>query len=84
MINELTQMIWQHGSGPSLWWPVFPLVWLLLWVAAIITAIVLWRRRRDHHTRSAQSILAEEFARGNITEEEYQRRLATLRLHDKA
>lgn len=82
MINELTQLVWQHGGSPWPWWPLFPALWFLLWVAVIVTAIVLWRRR-DHHTRSAQSIVAEEFARGNITEEEYQRRLATLRAHDR-
>jgi uncharacterized membrane protein len=36
-----------------------------------------WRGRRDH-TRSARQILAERYARGEITEEEYRTRSAGL------
>lgn len=69
-----------HGGGPGPWWPVFPIVWLLFWVAIIVTAIVLVRRyRREQPIRSALSVLAQEFARGNITEEEYEQRVAALR-----
>lgn len=84
MLSALTEMIGHHGWGVGpWWWPVFPLLWFLLWVAIIVTVIVLWRRR-NRPTRAAQSVLAEEFARGNITGEEYEQRLATLRRHDRA
>lgn len=72
-----------YGGNAGPWWLVFPLLWFLLWIAVIVTAIVLWRRR-NHPTRAAQSVLAEEFARGNITEEEYQQRLATLQRQGRA
>lgn len=69
-----------HGMGAGPWWPIFPIVWALFWVVIIVTAIVLWRRnRQEQPTRSALSVLAEEFARGNITEEEFEQRRAVLR-----
>ncbi len=68
------------GWGHTAWWPIFPIVWLLFWVAIIVTAILLVRRnRRERPTRAALTVLGEEFARGNITEEEYEQRLAVLR-----
>jgi putative membrane protein len=88
MLTGVSMVIVDHpgggpGWGPGPWWPVFGLVWMLVWAAIIVTAVLLWRRR-GHPTRSAQSLLAEEFARGNITEQEYEQRLAALRrLHDK-
>jgi putative membrane protein len=81
MISALSEF-GPHGWGVGPWWPLFPLLWFLLWAAVIVTAIVLWRRRH-HPTRSAQAVLAEEFARGNITEEEYEQRLATLQRHNR-
>ncbi|MGH3343999.1 MAG: SHOCT domain-containing protein [Carbonactinosporaceae bacterium] len=69
-----------HGFGPGPWWPVFPLLWALLWIAVIGTAIVLWRRRTAAApTRAGETLLAEQYARGDISEEEYGRRLAVLR-----
>jgi putative membrane protein len=74
---------WGPGWGAGPWWPVFPLVGILVWATITVTTVVLWRRR-NHPTRSARSLLAEEFARGNITEQEYEQRLAALhRLHGK-
>ncbi len=59
---------------------------LLFW-ALVITGIVLLVRYLGRTTgqppggdrRSAERILAERFARGEIDEEEYRRRLETLR-----
>ncbi len=71
---------WDHGGGPGPWWPVFPILWFLFWAAIIVTAIVLWRRHRhERPAQSALSVLADEFARGNITEDEYEQRLSVLR-----
>lgn len=75
-----------HHWGPPVggWWPVFPLTWLLVW-AAVITTIVLVLRRRGRAlgaataTRTAESVLADRYARGDIDDEEYRRRLETLR-----
>jgi putative membrane protein len=63
------------------WWPIWP----LLWVAVIGTLVWLVMRRRraaDGPTDGsgrAKEILAERFARGEITSEEYRERLDQLR-----
>jgi putative membrane protein len=66
---------WDHG-----WWPIWPLLWLVL----IGTVIWLLTRRRRSADRSqngadrAKGILAERFARGEISGEEYRERLDQL------
>ncbi|GAA1718927.1 SHOCT domain-containing protein [Fodinicola feengrottensis] len=73
------------GPGPG-FWPIFPLTWLVIWAAIITTVVLLWRRRSRlappqlfGSTRSAQALLAERYARGEVTDEEYRQRLETLR-----
>jgi putative membrane protein len=62
---------WHHGH----WW----LLWPLLWLAVIATVLVVWRRRRGTPPgTSAQTILGERFARGEIDVEEYRERLGQL------
>jgi putative membrane protein len=66
---------WAHeGAGP--WVLVFPLLWL-----AIVAGLVFLFRRRwgTDHVRSGRAVLAERFARGEITEEEYRTRAAVLK-----
>jgi putative membrane protein len=65
---------WHHHRH---WWIVFPILWLVL--AAIVVAI-LWRRNRGPSDGgdSPLQILAERFARGEISGEEYRDRLAQL------
>lgn len=60
-------------AGP--WFLVFP----LLWLAVIVTVAFLVRRRGRWHTPSGEGVLAERFARGEISEDEYRQRLAVLR-----
>jgi putative membrane protein len=69
------------GWGPGGWWFVFPLFWLLFWGVVIFT---LFRARRGpwgrwHEGRSAQDVLAERYARGEIAEDEYRDRLNVLK-----
>lgn len=73
-----------YWDGPGAWWPVFPILWFLF-IAGMITLFVLTGRRRWRRAGSAsgRSLLAERFASGEITEEEYQSRLATLRRLEK-
>ena len=72
------------GDGPGGWW-IFPIFWLFLWVGVIATAIWFFagRRRRYWQRNSsadrAGDILAERFARGELTNEEYTERLRQLR-----
>ena len=66
---------WDHS-----WWPIWPLLWL-----GVIVALVLLFRRRGWTAARPQSgperardILAERYARGEITSEEYRERLEQL------
>jgi putative membrane protein len=64
-----------RGEG---WWPV----WLLVWLAIIAAGVwFLWRRwgkppraRLDR----AREILAERYAKGELTSDEYRERLEQL------
>ena len=53
---------------------------------AVLLATAIWalanygrRTRADQEVRSPEELLAERYARGDITTEEYQERLVTLR-----
>ncbi|MBA3310391.1 MAG: SHOCT domain-containing protein [Nocardioidaceae bacterium] len=66
-------------DGPG-WWPVFPLLWLLLVAGAITTFVLVGRRNRAHAGgRAGEARLAERFASGEITEDEYRHRLSILK-----
>ena len=73
-----------HWDGPGPWWPIFPILWLLL-VIAIFTTFGFFGRRRFGRMyalagqRAGESRLAERYAAGEIDEQEYERRLATLK-----
>jgi len=69
-----------EGWGPGGWWPIFPILWLLLW-GTVIFFIVRGRRNwgRWHQSQSGESVLGERYARGEITEEEYRERLTVLK-----
>jgi putative membrane protein len=66
---------WGYGPGPWI-----PLTFLLLWITVI--AAVVWRFRRGRppwarHT--GHDAVAERFARGEITADEYRERRDVLR-----
>jgi putative membrane protein len=63
---------WGWGPGPWL-----GLVWLLFWVCTF-AAVVWWLRRRAGG-RPGEDVLAERYARGDITAEEFRQRLAVLK-----
>ena len=56
-------------------------MWPLLWLAVIVTVVWLFKRRRwsggppENGGDRARSILAERYARGEISSEEYRERL---------
>ncbi|MBF8191872.1 SHOCT domain-containing protein [Nonomuraea sp. K274] len=73
------------GSG---FWPVIPLFWGLFWVAVV--ALVITARRKGwwgpRHapaaatpTASAEQILAERYARGEMSDDEYFERISVLK-----
>jgi putative membrane protein len=62
------------------WWPL----WLLFWAALIGTAVWLIVRRRDRRgdpLDRAHEVLAERYARGELTGQEYRERLDELQRH---
>ncbi len=84
---------WMWNGGGWGWggWILMTLVMVLFW-AAVITAIVLAIRylsggasHRNQASagsaRGAEDVLAERFARGEIDDDEFRRRLTALREH---
>jgi putative membrane protein len=65
-----------HHYHDGRWFPLFPLLFLGLWIAVVVTFV---RRRRHWHHQSGESVLAERYARGEIDESEYRDRRAVLR-----
>ncbi|MFI2205564.1 SHOCT domain-containing protein [Streptomyces sp. NPDC020192] len=87
-------MMFWYGHGMNGWgWFVMLLGTVLFWVLIIAVGILLFRALArparpgaEYHTwqrtppvSGPEQILAERYARGEIDEEEYRRRLATLR-----
>ncbi|MGH3359655.1 MAG: SHOCT domain-containing protein [Nocardioidaceae bacterium] len=68
-----------HWDGPGPWWPIFPILWLLVIVGVVFAVSRFGRRRWYAGTHSGESKLAERFASGEIGEQEYRERLAVLR-----
>jgi putative membrane protein len=61
------------------WWPGFGLLWIaLFWGVAVL---FFWRRRgwRGKPSASGEAVLAERYARGEITEDEYRERIRVLK-----
>ena len=73
-----------HWNGPGPWWPIFPFLWLLLIIGIFATfrffGVRRWRQVQAYAgTRAGEAKLAERYAAGEIDEQEYERRLATLK-----
>jgi putative membrane protein len=68
-----------HHAGP---WPWLWLVWMVVfWGALLAAAVYLIRRRptRADARPSAEAMLAERYARGEIDADEYRQRRTVLR-----
>ena len=87
-------MTWHHGGMGAGGWIVMGVSMVLFWTVVVLLVLTLIRylNRAPHRhphvnapddghatTPSAQQILAERYARGDIDEDEYQRRARTLR-----
>ena len=76
-------MTYGHGMGPADW--LWMAAILIMLTALLVVAIVAGVRMLDRAPAdsadgaAADQLLAERFARGEITEEEYHHRLAVLR-----
>jgi putative membrane protein len=81
VLGMALEMAGRGDWGPGAWWPIFPLFWVLLW-GVLIFAIFRFRGvRRWQRGHSAEDVLAERYARGEITVEEYRERLGVLNEH---
>lgn len=80
-------MYWNHDGMTGWGWFAMSLSTILFWAALVLVGVLLFRALnrgpRDAHTPAGGSgpeqVLAERFARGEIDEDEYRRRLAVLR-----
>jgi putative membrane protein len=67
------------GDWGHHWWPL----WLLFWAALIVALVWLVGKRRRWHARDpfdqARAILAERYARDELSADEYRKRLDELR-----
>ncbi|MEZ0577448.1 SHOCT domain-containing protein [Nocardioides sp. MH1] len=67
-------------DGPPPFWPVFPLLWLAFFATAVTVAITVRRRSCGYGPqRAGEARLAERYAAGELTDEEYRARRAVLR-----
>lgn len=68
------------GDGPPVFWPVFPILWFLC-IVGVTTLVILWRRRQCEASprRAGEARLAEKFAAGEISDEDYRTRRDVLR-----
>jgi putative membrane protein len=72
--------MWEGDHMGTGWWWVMGIGWLVFLALIVVLAVVLVRGFTSRAARgSADDILAERFARGEIDEDEYRRRQSALR-----
>jgi putative membrane protein len=72
-------MMFWYGNGMSGWGYAFTLlVWALVIAGVVVVVRYLAHEPPTPKDTTPERILAERFARGEISEQEYQSRLATL------
>jgi putative membrane protein len=76
VVVETTLATGWHGGPGVMLFPLLP----LFWIALLVGAWFLFRRHDERgRTHSAEEILSERYARGEITVEEYRQRRGELR-----
>jgi putative membrane protein len=82
----ITHSVCYPGPAGFGWFPLIPLAFLGFWILVLfVVRPWAWRRRGWagpggwSPSGSAEAVLAERFARGEVTEEEYRARLEVLR-----
>jgi putative membrane protein len=77
-LSAITSVVASHGEHDHYWFP-FALFWLVLLGLGIWFVVRNRGYRQPSGTDRARDILAERYARGEITGEEYRERLEQLR-----
>ena len=78
-------MWWDNGYGWGGWWFLMPLVMVAFWGTIIWAVVTVVRGRPASPPASptgrpgSEEILADRYARGEINDDDYRQRLATLR-----
>lgn len=78
--------MWHYGYGYD-FFPFFPFMGILFWVFVFLLIFSLirrghrWHDHGYHEDKSPEEILAERYAKGEIDEKEYQKRLGVLKGH---
>lgn len=79
MVTFLASSDW-HEHGWFWFWPLIPFFWFFVFFLTM--RLVFWRGRRGpwryDHRPDARAILAERYARGEISYDEYRERLGHL------
>lgn len=71
---------WGTAGGGWVWWgPLIPLLWIAFFAIAFWFVSRRLRPRERSGVERATDILAERFARGELSTEEYRERLDQLR-----
>lgn len=77
-------MLWHYGWGFGFpWFGLFFLFFFLFW---LIPGRRHWHRHgayRWNGEKSAEEVLADRYARGEISKEEYEERITVLKKHSK-
>lgn len=76
--------MWMH-YGYGWGFPFFPVLWIIF---LVIVISLFWRRGHGWHEhsqrdKSPEEILEDRFAKGEIDEDEYKKRLDVLQKHAK-
>jgi putative membrane protein len=73
-------MIANIGNEAGAWAWLWPLWFILFWFGIFaLFRFVFWRRGHHWHGDSAEQVLAERYARGEISEDEFRQRRDVLR-----
>ncbi|MFF7648029.1 SHOCT domain-containing protein [Streptomyces canus] len=82
----MTAVYWNHHDMNGWDWFAASVGTVLFWALLITVAVLLYRalirapqQPHTHSSASPEQLLAERYARGEIDEEEYRRRLSVLR-----
>jgi putative membrane protein len=75
---EVTVM-WWHGDWSWWGWLAMSVTMLAFWGVVAWAVVGLFRRTGESELRNPEAFLAERFAKGEIDEDEYRRRLEVLR-----